>query len=250
MANTMEFERYTDRARRVIVLAQDNAKALNHNYIGTEHILLGLVDEGEGVAHLALASLGVTAEVVKEQVHDIIGQGQSQPTSRIPFTPRAKQALELAHREAVQLNHNYIGTEHILLGLIREGEGVGSQVLVKLGCDLNRVRQQVIQLLAGYSSNGQTVAPSPVNGNGDPRDTEESPHVTVTIDRDEDGVIVEFSYRDSEIEILEVSVKFRSADGIVHITGQELPRQEKSKKTKPAPEPDAGGALASDEIEN
>jgi len=234
----MDFDRYTDRARRVIVLSQDNAKELSHNYIGTEHILLGLVDEGEGVAHVALASLGITAEAVKEQVHDIIGQGQSQPTSRIPFTPRAKQALELAHREAVQLGHNYIGTEHILLGLIREGEGVASQILVKLGADLNRVRQQVIQLLAGYSSNGQTVAPSPVNGDGDPRDTEESSYISVGISSSPD------------IEILEVSVKFRDADGVVHITGREWPSDKKSKKTKPAPEPDADGALASDEIEN
>jgi ATP-dependent Clp protease ATP-binding subunit ClpC len=123
---------------------------LNHNYIGTEHILLGLIHEGEGVAAKALESLGISLDAVREQVQDIIGQGQQQPTGHIPFTPRAKKVLELSLREALQLGHNYIGTEHILLGLIREGEGVAAQVLVKLGADLNRVRQQVIQLLSGY----------------------------------------------------------------------------------------------------
>ncbi len=144
------FERFTDRARRVVVLAQEEAKMLNHNYIGTEHILLGLIHEGEGVAAKALESLNISLDAVREQVQDIIGQGQQQPTGHIPFTPRAKKVLELSLREALQLGHNYIGTEHILLGLIREGEGVASQVLVKLGADLNRVRQQVIQLLSGY----------------------------------------------------------------------------------------------------
>ncbi|MEN9750972.1 MAG: hypothetical protein RLZZ600_19 [Actinomycetota bacterium] len=144
------FERFTDRARRVVVLAQEEAKMLNHNYIGTEHILLGLIHEGEGVAAKALESLNISLESVREQVQDIIGQGQQQPTGHIPFTPRAKKVLELSLREALQLGHNYIGTEHILLGLIREGEGVAAQVLVKLGADLNRVRQQVIQLLSGY----------------------------------------------------------------------------------------------------
>jgi ATP-dependent Clp protease ATP-binding subunit ClpC len=144
------FERFTDRARRVVVLAQEEAKMLNHNYIGTEHILLGLIHEGEGVAAKALESLGISLEAVREQVEDIIGQGQQQPTGHIPFTPRAKKVLELSLREALQLGHNYIGTEHILLGLIREGEGVAAQVLVKLGADLNKVRQQVIQLLSGY----------------------------------------------------------------------------------------------------
>ncbi|WP_353114153.1 ATP-dependent Clp protease ATP-binding subunit [Microbacterium sp.] len=143
------FERFTDRARRVVVLAQEEAKMLNHNYIGTEHILLGLIHEGEGVAAKALESLGISLESVREQVQDIIGQGQQQPTGHIPFTPRAKKVLELSLREALQLGHNYIGTEHILLGLIREGEGVAAQVLVKLGADLNKVRQQVIQLLSG-----------------------------------------------------------------------------------------------------
>ncbi|MFB7250045.1 ATP-dependent Clp protease ATP-binding subunit [Microbacterium sp. NPDC056234] len=143
------FERFTDRARRVVVLAQEEAKMLNHNYIGTEHILLGLIHEGEGVAAKALESLGISLDAVREQVQDIIGQGQQQPTGHIPFTPRAKKVLELSLREALQLGHNYIGTEHILLGLIREGEGVAAQVLVKLGADLNKVRQQVIQLLSG-----------------------------------------------------------------------------------------------------
>ncbi|GAA1092852.1 ATP-dependent Clp protease ATP-binding subunit [Nocardiopsis composta] len=144
------FERFTDRARRVVVLAQEEARMLNHNYIGTEHILLGLIHEGEGVAAKALESLGISLEAVRQQVEEIIGQGQQAPSGHIPFTPRAKKVLELSLREALQLGHNYIGTEHILLGLIREGEGVAAQVLVKLGADLNRVRQQVIQLLHGY----------------------------------------------------------------------------------------------------
>jgi ATP-dependent Clp protease ATP-binding subunit ClpC len=149
------FERFTDRARRVVVLAQEEAKMLNHNYIGTEHILLGLIHEGEGVAAKALESLNISLDSVREQVQDIIGQGQQQPTGHIPFTPRAKKVLELSLREALQLGHNYIGTEHILLGLIREGEGVAAQVLVKLGADLNKVRQQVIQLLSGYQGKEQ-----------------------------------------------------------------------------------------------
>jgi ATP-dependent Clp protease ATP-binding subunit ClpC len=144
------FERFTDRARRVVVLAQEEARMLNHNYIGTEHILLGLIHEGEGVAAKALESLGISLEGVRQQVEEIIGQGQQAPSGHIPFTPRAKKVLELSLREALQLGHNYIGTEHILLGLIREGEGVAAQVLIKLGADLNRVRQQVLQLLSGY----------------------------------------------------------------------------------------------------
>ena len=123
---------------------------LNHNYIGTEHVLLGLIHEGEGVAAKALESLGISLETVRQQVEEIIGQGQQAPSGNIPFTPRVKKVLELALREAQQLGHNYIGTEHILLGLIREGQGVAAQVLVKLGADLSRVRQQVIQLLHGY----------------------------------------------------------------------------------------------------
>jgi len=143
------FERFTDRARRVVVLAQEEARMLNHNCIGTEHLLLGLVHEGEGVAATALESLGISVGGVRGQVEEIIGQGQHAPGGHIPFTPRAKKVLELSLREALQFGHNYIGTEHILLGLIREGNGVAAQVLVKLGADLNRVRQQVIQLLAG-----------------------------------------------------------------------------------------------------
>jgi len=133
-----------------VVLAQEEARMLNHNYIGTEHILLGLIHEGEGVAAKALESMDISLEAVRAQVEEIIGQGQQAPSGHIPFTPRAKKVLELSLREALQLGHNYIGTEHILLGLIREGEGVAAQVLVKLGADLNRVRQQVIQLLSGY----------------------------------------------------------------------------------------------------
>src|ERR1700691_54308 len=144
------FERFTDRARRVVVLAQEEATMLNHHYIGTEHILLGLIHEGEGVAAKALESLGISLDAVRQQVEGIIGQGQQAPSGHIPFTPRAKKVFELSLREALQLGHNYIGTEHILLGLIREGDGVAAQVLVKLGADLNRVRQQVIQLIHGY----------------------------------------------------------------------------------------------------
>ncbi|WP_307457824.1 ATP-dependent Clp protease ATP-binding subunit [Pseudarthrobacter oxydans] len=161
------FERFTDRARRVVVLAQEEARMLNHNYIGTEHILLGLIHEGEGVAAKALESLSISLDGVREQVQEIIGQGQQAPSGHIPFTPRAKKVLELSLREALQLGHNYIGTEHILLGLIREGEGVAAQVLVKLGADLNRVRQQVIQLLSGYQgkeTTGAGVGPGQAEG--------------------------------------------------------------------------------------
>ena len=160
------FERFTDRARRVVVLAQEEARMLNHNYIGTEHILLGLIHEGEGVAAKALESLGIALEGVRQQVEEIIGQGQQAPSGHIPFTPRAKKVLELSLREALQLGHNYIGTEHILLGLIREGEGVAAQVLVKLGADLNRVRQQVLQLLSGYQ--GKEPAETGGRGEGTP----------------------------------------------------------------------------------
>jgi ATP-dependent Clp protease ATP-binding subunit ClpC len=155
------FERFTDRARRVVVLAQEEARMLNHNYIGSEHILLGLIREGEGVAAKALESLGISQAAVRQQVEEITGQGQQAPSGHIPFTPRAKKVLELALREALQLGHNYIGTEHILLGLIREGEGVAAQVLVKLGADLNRVRQQVIQLLHGDQGKGPAAAVAP-----------------------------------------------------------------------------------------
>jgi ATP-dependent Clp protease ATP-binding subunit ClpC len=152
------FERFTDRARRVIVLAQEEARMLNHNYIGTEHILLGLIHEGEGVAAQALTTLGIGLNAVRGQVEQVIGEGQAAPTGHIPFTPRAKKVLELALREALQLGHNYIGTEHILLGLVREGEGVAAQVLQKLGADLNRVRQAVIRLL-GEKGKGPSMEP-------------------------------------------------------------------------------------------
>ena len=146
------FELFTDRARRVVALAQAEARLLNHNYIGTEHILLGLVRDGDGVAAKALELLNITLEGIRRQVEEIIGRGQAAPTGHIPFTPRAKKVLELSYHERLLLGHNYIGTEHILLGLIREGEGVAAQVLQKLGADLDRVRQIVIQLLSGYTA--------------------------------------------------------------------------------------------------
>jgi ATP-dependent Clp protease ATP-binding subunit ClpC len=169
------FERFTDRARRVVVLAQEEARMLNHNYVGTEHILLGLIHEGEGVAAKALESLGISQEAVRQQVEVIIGQGQHAPSGHIPFTPRAKKVLELSLREALQLGHDYIGTEHILLGLIREGEGVAAQVLVKLGADLSRVRQQVIQLLHGYQGK------EPAAAAGAPSET--APSTSVILDQ-------------------------------------------------------------------
>ena len=148
------FERFTDRARRVVVLAQDEARSLNHNYIGTEHLLLGLITEGEGVAAKALESLDINKDAVRSAVIDIIGEGEKPVEGHIPFTPRAKRVFELSLREALQLGHNYIGTEHLLLGLLKEGEGVASQVLIKLGADLGKVRQTVIELLSGYQRNG------------------------------------------------------------------------------------------------
>ncbi len=141
------FERFTDRARRVVVLAQEEARLLNHNYIGTEHLLLGLIHEGEGVAARSLESLGISLAVVRGRVEDIIGQGVQAPSGHIPFTPRSKKVLELSLREALALGHNYIGTEHILLGLIREGEGVAAQVLVALGASLEAVRARVLATL-------------------------------------------------------------------------------------------------------
>jgi hypothetical protein len=144
------FERFTDRARRVLVLAQEEARLLNHSFIGTEHLLLGLIAEGEGLAAKALESLEISLEAVRREVEEIIGQAGSVPTGSPPFTPRAKKVLELALREALQLGHNYIGTEHILLGLVREGQGVAAQVLIRLGADLVKVRQAVIEQLGGY----------------------------------------------------------------------------------------------------
>jgi hypothetical protein len=161
------FERFTDRARRVVVLAQEEARLLNHNYIGSEHILLGLIREGEGVAAKTLESLDIALDDVRRQVEAIIGHGDVAPSGHIPFTARAKKTLELSLREALQLGHNYIGTEHILLGLIREGEGVGAQVLVKLGADLSGVRERVIQLLSGFAASravAGTSGPNPSFG--------------------------------------------------------------------------------------
>jgi ATP-dependent Clp protease ATP-binding subunit ClpC len=158
------FERFTDRARRVVVLAQEESRMLGHDYIGTEHVLLGLIQEEEGVAAKALESMDISLEAVRRQVEEIIGQGQDAPTGHIPFTPRAKKVLELALREALGLNHRYIGTEHILLGLLHEGEGVAAQVLRKLGADLNGVREQVIQLLSGYA--GATREPTATEPEG------------------------------------------------------------------------------------
>lgn len=153
------FERFTDRARATVVHSQEEARLLHHNYIGTEHLLLGLIREGEGVAARALEELGVSLEGVREQVEQIIGQGEQAPAGHIPFTPRAKKVLELSLREALQLKHNYIGTEHILLGLIREGEGVAAQVLIRLGADLDRVRRQVTRMLGNMKEGGSPQVP-------------------------------------------------------------------------------------------
>src|SRR5215471_13997915 len=150
------FERFTDQARRVVVVAQEESRKLGHDYIGTEHLLLGILGTGDSVAVNALGSLGVSLEAARQQVEEIVGRGSHQVSGHIPFTPRAKKVLELSLRESIQLGHSYIGTEHILLGLIREGDGVAAQVLVKLGADLNRVRQQVIQLLHGYQGKEPT----------------------------------------------------------------------------------------------
>ena len=149
------FERFTDRARRVVVYAQEEARMLNHDYIGTEHILLGLIHEGEGVSALAFERLGISQSAARKRIEEIIGLGQQAPKGHIPFTPRAKKVLELALREALQLGHTYIGTEHILLGLIREGQGVAAQVLQQLGADFNRVRETVIELLSSYTATAE-----------------------------------------------------------------------------------------------
>jgi ATP-dependent Clp protease ATP-binding subunit ClpC len=149
------FERFTDRARRVLVLAQEEAHLLNHPFIGTEHILLGLIHEADGVAAQALQELGISLEDVRAKVHDAVSPSATPPTGSPPFTPRAKKVLELSLREALQLGHNYIGTEHILLGLVREGEGVAAQVLVSLGLDLAAIRQKVVQLVSGERGTGE-----------------------------------------------------------------------------------------------
>jgi ATP-dependent Clp protease ATP-binding subunit ClpC len=155
------FEKMTDRARRVMVLSQEAARRLAHNYVGTEHILLGLIEEGEGVAAKALVELGISLPDVQKKVEAVIGRGEQSPTGSIPFTPRAKKVIELSLREGLQLGHNYIGTEHILLGLIREGEGVAASVLVDLGVDLRQVRQQVIKVLNEFKPKQDT--PQPLN---------------------------------------------------------------------------------------
>jgi ATP-dependent Clp protease ATP-binding subunit ClpC len=160
------FERFTDRARRVLVLAQEEARLLNHNFIGTEHILLGLIQEGEGVAAQALESLGISLVAVRSKVAESVGPAAAGATGSPPFTPRAKKVLELSLREALQLGHNYIGTEHLLLGLVREGEGVAAKVLVSLGADLPRVRRQVIAALEGYPSPGAEETSSVSSGEG------------------------------------------------------------------------------------
>ena len=165
------FERFTDRARRVVVLAQDEARGLKHNYIGTEHLLLGLISEGEGVAAKALETMEIKGEAVRASVIEIIGEGEKPVEGHIPFTPRAKRVFELSLREALQLGHNYIGTEHLLLGLLKEGEGVAAQVLTKQGADLAQVRQTVIQMLSGYQrgdEEGRESVGAGVGGTGGP----------------------------------------------------------------------------------
>jgi len=155
------FQRFTDRARRVVVLAQHEARTLDHDYIGTEHILLGLIDEGQGVATTALTSMGISLEEMRQAVQDSIGRGAQLPESgHIPFTPQAKKVLELSLRESMRLGHEYIGTEHILLALIREGGGA-AQLMARAGVDLDRARQQVVELLYGHREAGLAAAPPP-----------------------------------------------------------------------------------------
>ncbi len=197
------FERFTDRARRVLVLAQEEARLLNHSFIGTEHILLGLIHEGEGVAAKALDSLGITLESVREKVEETIGMTGTPPTGSPPFTPRAKKVLELSLREALQLGHSYIGTEHMLLGLVREGEGVAAQVLVSLGADLGRVRQQVIQMMSGYQ--GKETAGSGTGSSSGPSESSSGSAVLDQFGRNltqlaRDGKLDPLVGRDKEIE--------------------------------------------------
>ncbi len=158
------FERFTDRARRVLVLAQEEARLLNHNYIGTEHILLGLLNEGDSVAARALVSLVVTLEAVRHEVAEAVGPQTSAPAGSPPFTPRAKKVLELSLRESLELDHKLIGPGDVLLGLVREGEGVAANVLISLGADLPRVRQEVIQLMSGAPPAGAAEAEAPGAG--------------------------------------------------------------------------------------
>jgi ATP-dependent Clp protease ATP-binding subunit ClpC len=203
------FERFTDRARRVVVLAQEEARLLNHNYIGTEHILLGLAHEGQGVAAKALESLGIRLEAIRSQVEEIIGRGQRAPFGHIPFTPRAKKVLELSLRESKQLGHNYIGTEHILLGLIREGEGVAAQVLVKLGGDLSRARRQVIQLLSGYAGGPEAAGGTRLGRMSVPDELREAEEQLAQVRRQKEAAIDAQDFdraaalRDQELQLLE-----------------------------------------------
>jgi ATP-dependent Clp protease ATP-binding subunit ClpA len=203
------FERFTDRARRVVVLAQEEARLLNHDYIGTEHLLLGLAHEGQGVAAIGLERLGIRLEALRSQVEEIIGRGDSTPGGHIPFTPRAKKVLELSLRESQQLGHNYIGTEHILLGLIREGEGVAAQVLVKLGADFSRVRQQVIQLLSGSARSPEAAAETRPVAMTVPEDLREAEEQLAQVRRQKEAAIDAQDFdraaalRDQELQLLE-----------------------------------------------
>jgi ATP-dependent Clp protease ATP-binding subunit ClpA len=204
------FERFTDRARRVVVLAQEEARLLNHNYIGTEHLLLGLAREGQGVAAKALEVLGIRLEAIRSQVEEIIGRGESEASSgHIPFTPRAKKVLELSLRESQQLGHNYIGTEHILLGLIREGQGVAAQVLVKLGADLSRARAQVIQLLSSYAGGPEAAAETRPGHMSVPDDLREAEEQLAEVRRQKEAAIDAQDFdraaalRDQELQLLE-----------------------------------------------
>jgi ATP-dependent Clp protease ATP-binding subunit ClpC len=144
------FERFTDRARRVVVRAQEEARLLDHDYIGTEHLLLGLVHDGQGVAAKVLESSEIPLEVVRRRVEEAVSRGTQAPSGHIPITEQGKEVLRLAHRESAEIGHHYIGTEHLLLGLIREGDGVAAQVLSGLGVELDAAREQVIRLLNDY----------------------------------------------------------------------------------------------------
>jgi ATP-dependent Clp protease ATP-binding subunit ClpA len=179
------FERFTNRARHVVVLAQEEARQLQHNYIGTEHILLGLLGEPDGLAFRALERFGMSLDGAQEDVKAIVGTGKSAPSGHIPFTPRAKKTLELALREALQLHHNYIGTEHILLGVIREGEGVGAQVLKQHAADLATIRAAVLELQSTMPTEWARRTrwlrrPLPVPGSVEPADQSKSTELQTT----------------------------------------------------------------------
>ena len=266
------FEKMTDSGRKVIVLAQEEAKALNHNYIGTEHVLLGLMREEDGVAAKALESLGVKLKTVHEQVTETIGRGEVEPIGHIPFTPRAKKVLELALREALQLGHGSVGTEHILLGIIREGQGVAAQILVRLGADLNRVRQQVIQLLDGYQprvdvkvgaatpslEESAAVADMPAFEVVSASVVEVEPprKVFSTIERTGQKATISLEDESGEpIEILAVSVRFRESDGVIRTARVRWPhskkpltkqKPKKSKASSPSDAPETPAETATD----